>query len=93
MKKRLRPRAFFCLMSAVVAGMAMAGCGHHDAEKVSASGKPSTPAALDRMSLEELQRLDQNPTLSPLEKTVVESKIRQRQGGSGAPAPSASAGR
>jgi predicted small lipoprotein YifL len=63
---------------------ALAGCGNHGPDKVADTGKPSSPAALDHMSLDQLQRLDQNPTLSPLEKSVVESKLRQRQNGTGA---------
>lgn len=93
MRKRLCLWAAFHLISAFAVGMATVGCGHHDVENVPASGKPSSPAALDHMSLEELKRLDQNPTLSPLEKTVVEAKIRQRQDGAGAPSPPAAAGR
>ncbi len=92
MRKRLCLCTVFGLLAAIAAGMATVGCGHPEAGNVSASGKPSSPAALDHMSLEELKRLDQNPTLSPIEKSVVESKIRQRQEGAGAPAPSATAG-
>jgi hypothetical protein len=35
------------------------------------------------MTLDQLQHLDQNPALSPIEKSVVETKIRQRQAGTG----------
>lgn len=95
MRKRLYLWAAFCLMPAFAVGPATVGCGHNDAGKVTASGKPSSPAELDHMSLEELKRLDQNPTLSPIEKMVIETKIRRRQEPTGAPSqpPSTSAGR